>query len=73
MAIKTEQELVTVTFLQSRSYDSLISRRQFRSAPIKDLIMKIKKTMKAPENYACFSLDNSKVVALDRVGEFVMM
>ena len=28
--------------------------------------MKIKNTMKAPENYACFSLDNGKVVALDR-------
>ena len=73
MAIKTEQELVTVTFFQSRSYDSWISRRKFRSAPIKDLIMKIKKTMKAPENYNCFSLGNGKVVALDRVGQFVMM
>ena len=73
MAIKTEQELVTVTFFHSRSYDSWISRRQFRSAPIKDLIMKIKNTMKAPENYACFSLDNGKVVALDRVGQFVMI
>ena len=73
MAIKTEQELVTVTFFYSRSYDSWISRRQFRSAPIKDLIMKIKNTMKVPENYACFSLDNGKVVALDRVGQFVMM
>ena len=73
MAIKTEQELVTVTFFHSRSYDSWISRRQFRSAPTKDLIIKIKNTMKAPENYACFSLDNGKVVALDRVGQFVMM
>ena len=54
MAIKTEQELVTVTFFHSRSYDSWISRRQFRSAPIKDLIMKIKNTMEAPENYAFF-------------------
>ena len=35
--------------------------------------MKIKNTIKAPENYACFSLDNGKVVALDRVGQFVMM
>jgi hypothetical protein len=73
MAIKTEQELVTVTFFHSRSYDSWLSQRQFRSAPIKDLIMKIKNTMKAPENYACFSLNNGKVVALDRVGQFVMM
>jgi len=54
MAMKTEQELVTVTFFHSRSYDSWLSQRQFRSAPIKDLIVKIKNTMKAPENYACF-------------------
>ena len=73
MAIKTEQELVTVTFFHSRSYHSWISRRQFRSAPIKDLIMKIKNMMKATENFALFSLDNGKVVALDRVGKFVMM
>ena len=73
MAMKTEQELVTVTFFHSRSYDSWLSQRQFRSAPIKNLIVKIKNTMKAHENYACFSLDNGKVVALDRVGQFVMM
>ena len=72
MAMKTEQELVTVTFFHSRSYDSWLSQRQFCSAPIKDLIVKIKNTMKAPENYAFF-LDNGKVVALDRVGQFVMM
>ena len=71
--MKTEQELVTVTFFHSRSYDSWLSQRQFRSAPIKDLIVKIKNTMKAPKNYACFFLDNGKVVALDRVGQFVMM
>jgi len=73
MAMKTEQELVTVTFFHSRSYDSWLSQRQFRSAPIKDLIVKIKNTMKAPENYIYFFLDNGKVVALDRVGQFVMM
>ena len=73
MAFKNEQELVTVTFFHSRSYDSWLSQRQFRSAPIKDLILKIKNTMKAPENYACFSLKNGKVIALDRVGQFVMM
>ena len=73
MAIKTEQELVTVTFFHLCSYDSCISRRQFHSAPIKDLIMKIKNTMKATENYVCFSLDNGKVGALDRVGQFEMM
>ena len=73
MAFKNEQELVTVTFFHSRSYDSWLSQRQFRSAPVKDLIKKIKNTMKAPENYACFSLENGKVIALDRVGQFVMM
>ena len=72
MAIKTEQELVTVTFFHSRSYDSWISRRQFRSAPIKDLIIKIKKTMKQTENYTFF-MDNGKGGALDRVGQFEMM
>jgi hypothetical protein len=38
-----------------------------------DLINKIKDTMKAPENYAFFCLNNGKVIALDRVGQFVMM
>ena len=73
MALNNEQELVTVTFFQSRSYDSWISQRQFCSAPMHDLINKIKDTMKAPENYACFCLNNGKVIALDRVGHFVMM
>ena len=49
MALNNEQELVTVTFFQSRSYDSWISQRQFCSAPMHGLINKIKDTMKAPE------------------------
>ena len=35
--------------------------------------MTIKNTMKAPENYACFSLKDGKFIALELVGQFVMM
>ena len=73
MEFKNEQELITVTFFHSRSYDNWLSQRQFRSAPIKDLILEIINTMKAPENYTCFSLKDGKVIALDRVEQFVIM
>ena len=68
MALNNEQELVTVTFFQSRCYDSWKSQRQFCSAPMHDLINKIKDTMKTPKNYACFCLNNGKFIALARVG-----